>query len=873
MNNKKKTLFGKKRKPKIPFTVPIIVVDSASSSSLAAEQRSPGWAIPAPSAPSDEEDDMDEESGDGKDVPDVPECTASFRRNSISLPNLDALELNLLENYHRSVSEQEDTQKTQHVESDTSDDEFIVKPSVPLKNYRRKSVTSPPLKMLKPQGDDDDRSNSPANSITSINSLASLLREKMQMFPGVLKKKKPHDYKIRACVAFLFLTIIFLVTLAYVLYQQKVLQRAYFEKIKFNKAARLIEIYNLDGINSIRGRLGITMNYKQAHSCLPADERNDGSICFEWMDRARLYLKHYDLNPEVRCYNLQWISLSENINPTDCFDLSLGSGHWYGGGQTSESAWPLEKGLHSFAPFVTGRIEKHEWGNVLRRFFLNSKGAAILIDNETPLYVSVSNQRGRELCLQGQYDSFAFVNRLHPLPHLTYSVCIGSGMTRLHSFMTEKTLWDGLKKEEINIIYSLLTEPLWEITTATKEEFTEGAVANYTDDVIALGFLKQGHVLINEFWQKQIGDFTVDTERFPSLEETITIMHRRGFRIVFTIQPYISTESESFAHAVKNRYLISERFSDRRIPALTRYKSLESAGVLDITYNRTIPWFQDKLRAVMNKYKFDAFYLDLGVAYNMPHYYQCEKPLINPDHYKTQFINSIQGAVNIFGVNSAIEMPRAPSFVSLPQFESSWDGLQRVIPTVLTYGLIGYPFLIPGAVGGDYEAPGWWASVNSTSDADVLLPDKELYVRWLQLATFLPVIRFTHLPSKYGDDKVLEMARILTLLRQQTVTPYLKKYADEALDSGLPLIRPLWMIEPNDPACHIVADEFSVGEDLIVAPVLYSGARQREVYLPAGVWKDGIDGSLRKGNRWIHDYKVEDNQIAYFEKMPDNTRF
>lgn len=104
------------------------------------------------------------------------------------------------------------------------------------------------------------------------------------------------------------------------------------------------------------------------------------------------------------------------------------------------------------------------------------------------------------------------------------------------------------------------------------------------------------------------------------------------------------------------------------------------------------------------------------------------------------------------------------------------------------------------------------------------------------------------------------------------MTPLLKQYAGEALDTGFPLIRPLWMLESNDPACHLVADQFSVGEDLIVAPVLYSGVRRREIYLPAGVWKDGIDGSLRKGNRWIHDYPVEENQVAYFKKMPDNTR-
>lgn len=282
--------------------------------------------------------------------------------------------------------------------------------------------------------------------------------------------------------------------------------------------------------------------------------------------------------------------------------------------------------------------------------------------------------------------------------------------------------------------------------------------------------MKQGHVLINEFWQKNIGDFTVDEERFELLEETINIMHRRGFRIVFTVQPFISTESQNFAEAVSEGLLVSERSSDRRIPALTRYKSLHSAGVLDVTNNRTIPWLLDKLKDVMSKYQFDAFNLDFATAYSMPHYYQCEKRIQNPDQYKSIFINSVQGSIPVFSVNSAIERPRAPTFVSLPQFESSWEGLRRVIPTVLTYGLVGYPFLIPGAVGGDYEASDSWSNKSINYDVDVLLPDKELYIRWLQLATFLPVIRFTHLPSTYGDDNVLEMAKVLTNLRQNLVS-------------------------------------------------------------------------------------------------------
>lgn len=56
----------------------------------------------------------------------------------------------------------------------------------------------------------------------------------------------------------------------------------------------------------------------------------------------------------------------------------------------------------------------------------------------------------------------------------------------------------------------------------------------------------------------------------------------------------------------------------------------------------------------------------------------------------------------MLGVSSAISRPPAPIFLSLPSLQSTWESLQVIIPTVLTYGIVGYPFLMPGPVGGDY---------------------------------------------------------------------------------------------------------------------------------------------------------------------------
>lgn len=60
------------------------------------------------------------------------------------------------------------------------------------------------------------------------------------------------------------------------------------------------------------------------------------------------------------------------------------------------------------------------------------------------------------------------------------------------------------------------------------------------------------------------------------------------------------------------------------------------------------------------------------------------------------------------------------------------------------------------------------------------------------------------------------------------VTPRLKKFARVSLNLGLPIIRPLWMID-SDQSCFTVNDQFSIGDEIIVAPVLEGGKRERDV--------------------------------------------
>lgn len=654
----------------------------------------------------------------------------------------------------------------------------------------------------------------------------------MQNFPSMIRRKKhvTSDLKIKAFVSLLFLVIVFLVGYAYIMYHQKVLARLYFDRVKFDKNHRHIKVFDSFGNDKINGKLGKNIHSGKPFHCLDKSTINNGSFCLEWDRIARLYMS-YEQRGAADCYAIRWQSLDVDHFPEDCYDFTATKGHWYGGGITRANEWPFDAATFEFTPFITGDATTHPFGNALKRYFVSSGGVSIEIDERTPLYLSMNAAKSpRQFCMKAMNDQFAFVNRLTPRSELNYKICLAPNMKVLHQQLTQKSLWDGLTEADIQVVHSILEEPVWQIPASNFSQLSEHSIYNYTEDVIDMGFLRLGHVLVNEFWQPEIGDFILDTERFPTLENTVNILHRRGFKVVFTFQPFISTDSRNFADVVDKKFLIYERLSERTIPALTRYKSSPSSGVIDVTNNDSIPWLVDKLKLIVKNYQIDSFYIDYGTAYNMPHYYQCSKSLINPDQYKSLFTAAIVDQLPIFGVSGAVAVPKPPAFLGLPPVNSSWQGLQSIVTSALSYGVIGFPFIMPGPVGGDYLLPPGNLStiISYRSLPQPPLPEMELFIRWLQLATFLPSIRYSHLPSEYKSNFVTEVAKDLTSVRQKIVITVMKKYVNDAFNEGVPLVRPLWMVDINDPSCLIVNDEFAIGEELIVAPILTKGQTKRE---------------------------------------------
>jgi alpha-glucosidase (family GH31 glycosyl hydrolase) len=126
---------------------------------------------------------------------------------------------------------------------------------------------------------------------------------------------------------------------------------------------------------------------------------------------------------------------------------------------------------------------------------------------------------------------------------------------------------------------------------------------------------------------------------------------------------------------------------------------------------------------------------------------------------------------------------------------------------------------------------------------------RELFLRWAQLGCFTPLMqahgRFAQEAWTY-DRHTRELFRAYVLLHERLV-PYLRAAAATAARCGLPVIRPLSLLDPSDPRAWHVSDAFGYGPALWVAPVLEAGARDRPVPLPRGTWIDAASGERVAG--------------------------
>jgi alpha-glucosidase (family GH31 glycosyl hydrolase) len=81
--------------------------------------------------------------------------------------------------------------------------------------------------------------------------------------------------------------------------------------------------------------------------------------------------------------------------------------------------------------------------------------------------------------------------------------------------------------------------------------------------------------------------------------------------------------------------------------------------------------------------------------------------------------------------------------------------------------------------------------------------------------------------------------------------PYLYHYAEIASQRGLPIVRPLFLNYPAESETYALEDEYLLGDEVLVAPVIQPGQTERRLYLPADAWRDYWSGEGYAGPGWV----------------------
>jgi len=170
--------------------------------------------------------------------------------------------------------------------------------------------------------------------------------------------------------------------------------------------------------------------------------------------------------------------------------------------------------------------------------------------------------------------------------------------------------------------------------------------------------------------------------------------------------------------------------------------------------------------------------------------------------------------------------------------QSRWEDLRQSIPMLTGLGLSGMPF-VGADIGGFGESP-----------------TPELFTRWLQAGLFSPFMRI-HTADGTADQEPWSFGvayegynRRAIELRYELL-PHIYNEMERTSTTGIPALRPVFLEFPADSRTWSMDDQFMLGPDLLVAPVLHEARTDRELYLPAGTWFDFWTGRPFQGGQTI----------------------
>jgi alpha-glucosidase (family GH31 glycosyl hydrolase) len=352
--------------------------------------------------------------------------------------------------------------------------------------------------------------------------------------------------------------------------------------------------------------------------------------------------------------------------------------------------------------------------------------------------------------------------------------------------------------------------------------------------------------------------------RWPDLKAMVDELHQNDVHLVLWQNPTIKFAEQherlddtlnqaDQSYAIEHGYVVTKTDgTPHRIEAHMPW--FQNSLVLDFTNPEAADWWFSKREYIVTELGVDGWKSDGG------------EHIWDP---QTRFFNGMRGidGINQYPVyyeaayDRFMQKLRGNDFVLFSRAgytgsqnypchwagdeNSTWDAFRATLSALLNVGLCGLPFV-------GWDIAGFAGPI----------PTSELYIRAAAFSVFCPIMQYHsdvnglertsrdrtpwNIQKQTGDTRVVPTFRKFANLRMN-ILPYILNQVQLSSDNGLPLMRVMGLVYPNDPKCRKYGNQYFFGEDLLVAPVIVEGVEDWPVYLPEGIWRDFWTGNILQG--------------------------
>ena len=446
--------------------------------------------------------------------------------------------------------------------------------------------------------------------------------------------------------------------------------------------------------------------------------------------------------------------------------------------------------------------------------------------------------------------------------------------TLVEAFRYASKTWFPPTGEEPELLY--FAAPQYNTWIELTYHQNEKDILAYAKSMLDHG-LPPGVFMIDDTWQHGYGEWEFDMRRFTDPKGMVDKLHGMGFKVLLWMCPFVSMDSPAYrriafgmnpddvkGYPTKGGFLVESlapSWGGVPPPAPIRWWNGRSA-LLDFTHPNAVAWFDEQLRRLVRDYGVDGFKFDGG---GVSFYARTDgaeggglkkmfahDPSASPSAQSAlygRFALKYKGSEYRNGFGFAGK----PVIMRLHDKAHSWDALRRLMPDMLAAGFVGCPFICPDMIGG-----GSWTA---------FLPgapfDPELFIRSAQIHALCPMMQISASPWRVLSPEHQRIFKRVADLRQK-FAPRFVELAKESARTGEPMMRNLEYCFPGMGYAEI-KDEFMMGENLLVAPVVEKGAKSRRVIIPPGRWR-GDDGKTVEGPATI-EVPTPLERLPYFARL------